>query len=122
VPDPQALATHVIDGLQAIATRAHAAGLKVIGATLLPFEGTLAAYSPEGEQARQQVNAWVRQGGAFDAVVDFDAALRDPARPRRMLPRYDSGDHIHPGSAGYRAMADAVPLALFGCAASGVRP
>lgn len=119
VPDPQVLATHVVAGLQAIAARAHAAGLKVIGATLLPFEGTLAAYSPAGERARQQVNAWIRHGGAFDAVVDFDATLRDPAHPKRMLPRYDSGDHIHPGSAGYRAMADAVPLALFGCEAPG---
>jgi lysophospholipase L1-like esterase len=121
VPDPQALATHVIGGLQAIADRAHAAGLKVIGATLLPFEGTVAAYSPAGERARQRVNRWIRRGGAFDAVVDFDAALRDPAHPRRMLPRYDSGDHIHPGSAGYRAMADAVPPALFGCVAPGAR-
>lgn len=121
VPAPQALAAHVIDGLQQIAGRAHAAGLKVIGATLLPFEGTLAAYSPAGEQARQRVNAWVRRGSAFDAVVDFDAVLRDPAHPQRMLPRYDSGDHIHPGSAGYRAMAAAVPLALFGCPASAAR-
>jgi lysophospholipase L1-like esterase len=120
VPDPQALATHVIGGLQVIADRAHAAGLKVVGATLLPFEGTLAAYSPQGERARQQVNAWIRRGSAFDAVVDFDAALRDPAHPRRMLPRYDSGDHLHPGSAGYRAMAEAVPPALFGCTATGV--
>jgi lysophospholipase L1-like esterase len=122
VPDPRALATHVIGGLQAVAGEAHAAGLKVIGATLLPFEGTLAAYSPEGERARQQVNTWIRRGDAFDAVVDFDAALRDPQHLRRMLPRYDSGDHLHPGSAGYRAMAGAVPLALFGCAASGARP
>jgi lysophospholipase L1-like esterase len=121
VPDPRALATHVIDGLQAIAGEAHAAGMKVIGATLLPFEGTLAAYSPEGERARQQVNAWIRRGSTFDAVVDFDAVLRDPAHPRRMLPRYDSGDHLHPGSVGYRAMADAVPLVLFGCATSGAR-
>lgn len=121
VPDPALLATHVIGGLQAIAGRAHAAGLKVIAGTLLPFEGTLAAYSPQGEQARQRVNAWIRGAKAFDAVVDFDAALRDPPHPRRMLPRYDSGDHIHPGSAGYRAMAEAVPLAPFGCPATGAR-
>ena len=121
LPDPQAMATHVMGGLAQIAAQAHAAGLKVIGATLLPFEGTLAAYSPAGEQARQRVNAWIREGRAFDAVVDFDAALRDPAQPRRLLPRYDSGDHLHPGTAGYRAMAAAVPLALFGCLPAGTR-
>ena len=65
------------------------------------------------EENRQTVNAWIRNGGAFDAVIDFDAATLDPANPAFFLPEYDSGDHLHPGDAGYAAMADAIDLALF---------
>jgi lysophospholipase L1-like esterase len=89
--------------------RAHARGIKVIGGTLLAFENDQ-FYTPEREALRQRVNYWIRYSGAFDAVVDFDKATRDPSRPTRLLPAYDSGDHIHPNDAGYRAMAYAIDL------------
>jgi lysophospholipase L1-like esterase len=93
-------------------TRAHAMGLKIIGCTLTPFEG--AAYSrPEGEAKRQAVNSFIRTGGWYDGVIDFDAATRDPNHPARFLPAYDSGDHLHPNDAGYQAMANAIDLSLF---------
>jgi lysophospholipase L1-like esterase len=90
---------------------AHAHGLTVIGGTITPWAGT-AVYHPDAdnEADRQRVNAWIRTPGHFDAVADFDAALRDPQHPDRLLPAYDSGDHLHPSPAGYKAMADAVPL------------
>lgn len=94
--------------------RAHAHGLKVYGATLTPDSGS-AYYHPnaEDEAARQAVNAWIRQPGHFDGFVDFDQTVRDPAHPSQLLPAFDSGDHLHPGPAGYRAMGEAVPLAWF---------
>lgn len=94
--------------------RARARGVKVIGATILPYVGT-PVYEPtaEFEADRQAVNAWIRAPGNFDAVIDFDAFMRDPARPDRMRPELDSGDHLHPSIAGYRAMAGHVPLRLF---------
>jgi lysophospholipase L1-like esterase len=94
--------------------RAHAHGLKVIGASILPYMGG-DYYHPtaENEADRQALNAWIRAPGHFDAVVDFDAALRDPAHPDRMRPEFDSGDHLHPSAAGYRAMAAAVAVSLF---------
>jgi lysophospholipase L1-like esterase len=101
--------TKITAGLAEIAARSHARGLRVLGGTLTPFEGC-SCYTPEEEETRQAVNAWIRTGGAFDAVVDFDAVVRDPADPHRMLPAYDSGDHLHPGDAGYAAMGDAVDL------------
>jgi lysophospholipase L1-like esterase len=81
----------------------------------MPFEDTTIPdfYSAAKEQKRQTVNRWIRSSGAFDAVIDFDQAVRDPARPTRMLPAYDSGDHLHPNDAGMAAMADAIPLELF---------
>ncbi|MEU6357337.1 SGNH/GDSL hydrolase family protein [Streptomyces sp. NPDC047072] len=103
----------IIAGLREIADRAHAAGLRVIGGTLTPFGG-FGPYDADKEAAREGVNSWIRSGGVFDAVVDFDAAVRDPADPQRMLPRYDSGDHLHPGDAGYQAMADAIDLRALG--------
>lgn len=106
-------ADQIIAGLHDIADRSHAAGLRVLGATLTPFEGW-GTYSPAQEGAREAVNTWIRDSGVFDAVVDFDAAVRDPADPHRMLPAYDSGDHLHPGDAGYRAMADSVDLNALG--------
>jgi lysophospholipase L1-like esterase len=74
---------------------------------------TSGSFSPEREAARQAVNAWIRGGGEFDAVIDFDAALRDPSRPEQLLPAYDCGDHLHPNDAGARALADAVPPRIF---------
>jgi lysophospholipase L1-like esterase len=87
----------------------------VYGATLTPFGGNEGYDDPAGlrEGARQRVNAWIRRSGRFDAVVDFDVAARDPAQPRRLAPAYDVGDHLHLNPAGYRALADAVPAALF---------
>lgn len=95
----------------------HVRGVRVTAGTVAPFEDALAGtpfaghYSPAKERLRQQLNDWIRTSGAFDAVVDFDAVLRDPAHPRRLRAAYDSGDHLHPGDAGYRAMADAVDVA-----------
>ena len=83
----------------------------MLGGTLVPFQGA-GYYTPDRENIRQALNTWIRTSGAFDGVVDFDAAIRDPANPGAMLPAYDSGDHLHPGDAGYQAMAAAVDLAL----------
>ncbi len=98
-----------------IVTRAHARGIRVYGATLTPFGGNLGYDDPGGcrEAARQEVNHWIRTGGRFDAVLDFDHAARDPAAPRRLLAAYDVGDHLHLNPAGYQALADAVPAVLF---------
>ncbi|KGF82042.1 hypothetical protein IA69_08915 [Massilia sp. JS1662] len=98
--------------LQLIA-RARTRGLQVIGATLLPFEGH-PYFTTARDALRQRANAWIRTAGAWDAVADFDAALRDPGRPTRLLPAYDGGDHLHPNDAGYEAMAKAIPLGWFG--------
>ena len=96
-----------------LASRARARGVCLIGATVTPYVGS-DYYHPEpaNEADRQELNAWIRDAGVFDAVVDFDAALRDPAQPQRLAPQYDSGDHLHPSLAGYRAMAGAVPLEM----------
>lgn len=94
-----------------IVGEAHARGIRVVGATLLPFKG-FAVWSPTLEQTREAVNAYIRTSGTFDAVVDFDKVMRDPSDPLRMRPAYDSGDHIHPDDAGYQAMGDAVGLRL----------
>ena len=108
-------ADDIIAGHQQIIRRAHALGLRIFGGTLTPFEGTAfpGYYSAAGEAKRSAVNAWIRGSGAYDGVIDFDAAARDPSHPTRLLPAYDSGDHLHPNDAGYQAMADAVNLALF---------
>ena len=81
-------------------------------ATLTPFEGAF-YYTSEGEAKRQALNKWIRSSGAYDGVIDFDQITRDPAAPTKILSAYDSGDHLHPGDAGYKAMGDAVDLALF---------
>jgi lysophospholipase L1-like esterase len=109
-------AAEMIAGLKQLALRARTRGIKIFGATLLTFEDETffpGAYTPEGEAKRQSVNAWIRTGGAFDAVIDFEAALRDPDHPTRMLPIYDCGDHLHPSDAGYRHLGDIIDLALF---------
>jgi len=108
-------ADEMIAGYRQFIERAHERGIAVYGATLLPFEDTTIArfYNAEKEVKRQAVNRWIRTGGAFDAVIDFDRAVRDPTRPTRILPTYDSGDHLHPSDAGMAAMANAIPLDLF---------
>ena len=103
-----------------LADRAHAHGVCLVGATITPYAGS-DYYHPNAanEADRQAVNSWIRSSGVFDAIADFDAAIRDPAQPQRLGKDYDSGDGLHPGPAGYRAMADAVPLALLRhCAAA----
>ena len=116
-----AAAADIIAGHRQIIERAHAMGLKVFGGTLTPFQAFLPGvyYSAEGEAKRQVVNQWIRTSNAYDAVIDFDRALRDPANPAVMRPAYDSGDHLHPNDAGYQAMADAVDLSLFGIRSRG---
>jgi lysophospholipase L1-like esterase len=105
----------MIAGYRQLIERAHAKGIAAYGATLTPFEGTIfpGYYSPEKEQLREAVNNWIRSSDAFDAVIDFDRAVRDPSHPTRMLPAYDSGDHLHPNDLGMQAMANAIPLELF---------
>jgi lysophospholipase L1-like esterase len=105
-------ADELIAGYLQLIARARLRGLRAIGATITPFEGQ-AYYTPAREAARQRANDWIRNGGAWDAVVDFDQVLRDPAQPGRLNPAYDSGDHLHPNDAGYQLMAQAVPLSLF---------
>ena len=105
----------IIAGLQQIIERAHEKGLTVIGCTLTPFAVAKIPgyYSPEKDAKRHAVNDWIRNSGKFDAVVDFDKATQDPQNPSQFLPAYDSGDHLHPGDAGYKAMGAAVDLSLF---------
>lgn len=103
----------IIAGYRTLIDRAHGASMAVIGATLPPFSGYASPYfSADNEAKRQAVNAWIRTSGAYDAVVDFDAALRDPASPDRLQPSLDSGDHLHPSDAGYSAMANAFDLTV----------
>ena len=102
----------LIWGYRQIIARAHAHGIKVIGATIMPEEGVPTA-SERGEQIRQTVNRWIRANGNFDAVVDFDMTVRDPQRPVRLKQQFDPGDHIHPDDAGNQAMADAFDLSVF---------
>ncbi|RVU05654.1 SGNH/GDSL hydrolase family protein [Novosphingobium umbonatum] len=110
----QRLVANMIAAYRQIIARAHARGVKVIGATIMPFMGT-AFYHPDAqnEADRQNVNDWIRAKGHFDAVIDFDAITRDPAHPDRLLPTYDKGDFLHPGPQGYRAMGEAIDLTLF---------
>ncbi|MDN4058929.1 SGNH/GDSL hydrolase family protein [Massilia sp. YIM B02769] len=117
-------AQDLIAGYRQLISRAHAKGIPVYGATLTPFEGTIfpGYYSPEKEAVRQAVNNWIRGSDEFDAVIDFDRAVRDPANPTRMLPAYDSGDHLHPNDLGMQAMANAIPLALFRSSGAALAP
>jgi lysophospholipase L1-like esterase len=102
----------LIHGYRQLIARAHGNGLKVIGATILPYEGA-AYFTPEGEASRQTINEWIRKSGAFDAVIDLDLAIRDPEKPTRMRAAWHAGDWLHPNDAGYRAIGDAVDLDLF---------
>lgn len=122
--EPAVRAPRMIEGFRQLIAMAHAHNVRIVGATIAPNEHALAGtpleghHSPEKEKVRQAVNQWIRESGAFDAVVDFDALLRDPAHPSRMKAALDSGDHLHPGDAGYKAMAAAIDLeALLGTAA-----
>jgi len=112
---PRTTAAEIIAAYKQLITRAHAAGLRIYGCTLTPFEGTTfpGYYAPDKEPVREAVNDWIRTSGWFDAVIDFDQATRDPSHPTRLLPAYDSGDHLHPNDIGYQAMAAAVDLRLF---------
>jgi lysophospholipase L1-like esterase len=114
-PSDEVSAEEIEAGLTQFVSRAHEKGIKVMGATLTPFEGTTIEgfYSPEKEVKRQAVNHWIRTSHTYDAVVDFDAAVRDPSHPARMLPAYDGGDHLHPSDLGHQVMGNAVPLGFF---------
>ena len=112
-PTPEApTADDLIAAYRQFIDMAHTHGIKVIGCTLTPYVG--AGYARDsGEAVREAVNTFIRTGGAFDAVVDFDTATRDSADPKRIRAAFDPGDHLHPNDAGYQAMADAVDLAIF---------
>jgi len=104
-------AEEIVAGLQQIAVRAHEHGIRVFGGTVTPFEGTN-SFDADGETVRQDVNKWIRTTKVFDGIFDFDALMRDPVRPSRLRDLYDSGDHVHPNPAGYKAMADSISLAV----------
>jgi lysophospholipase L1-like esterase len=115
-PEEEVTAPQMIAGLQQLAVRGQSRGVTVIGGTLTPFENETflpGAWNPRREAVRQAVNDWLRKSDVFDAIADFDRALRDPDHPTRMLPIYDCGDHLHPSDLGYRAMGDAIDLSLF---------
>jgi lysophospholipase L1-like esterase len=110
----QALVKRVLSAYEQIILRAHEHGLRAYGATITPYTGS-EYYHPDqfSEADRQAVNAWIRTPGHFDSVIDFDAVVRDPNSPNRLLPAFDCGDHLHPSPAGYKAMGNAIPLSLF---------
>jgi lysophospholipase L1-like esterase len=105
-------APDLIAGLRTVAERARRAGIRVIGATITPYGCDEGCFGPEQEAVRQEVNAWIRSSPLLDGVADFDAVIRDPADPSRVLPAYQA-DHLHPNIAGQKAMADSIDLALF---------
>ena len=110
----EAFVARVLAAYQQVIARAHAHGLRVYGATITPYVGSGYYHpGPLSEADRQAVNAWIRTAGHFDAVIEFDSVVRDPAHPDQLLPAYDCGDHLHPSPAGYKAMAESIPLSLF---------
>ncbi len=111
-PDAGLTAADLIGALDQMILRAHTHGIAVIGCTLTPYHGA-GYYTENGEAIRKAVNDWIRTGGAFDGVVDFEAAVRDPNHPDTFLPADDPGDHLHPNDAGYKVMGDAIDLKLF---------
>jgi lysophospholipase L1-like esterase len=108
-------AQEIINAYRQLISRAHARGIKVIGATITPCEGVdiPGYYSEAKETVRGTVNKWIRTSGAFDGIIDFDTVVRDPDHPTRLLPKFASKDHLHPNDAGYKAMADSIDLNLF---------
>jgi lysophospholipase L1-like esterase len=122
--EPPMTAPRMIAAYRQLIAQARARNVRIIGATLPPFEGALHGtpfdgyYTPAKDGIRRAINQWLRDSGEFDAVTDLDAALRDPQHPARLLPRYDSGDHLHPGDAGYEAVAAAVAATLESSAAA----
>lgn len=114
-PEHTALVQQILAAYEQIVTRARTHGIKVIGGTITPYVGSDYYHpSPADEADREAVNQWIRVPGHFDAIIDFDAVTRDPEHPDRFRPAFDSGDHLHPSPAGYAAMANAIPLSLFG--------
>ncbi|MFO1028156.1 MAG: SGNH/GDSL hydrolase family protein [Acetobacteraceae bacterium] len=114
--EEEANAPAMIAGLKQFALRAHAAGVKIFVGTITPFENETflpGAWNPAREAVREAVNAWIRGNDMFDAVIDFDEAVRDPERPSSMLPVWDCGDHLHQSDAGYNHMGDVIDLSLF---------
>jgi lysophospholipase L1-like esterase len=111
-PAEAVTADDIIAALRQLVLRSHAKDIAVIGGTITAFAGS-SSYSPEGEAMRLKVNEWIRSGGIFDGVVDFDRATRDPVDPTRLQAAADSGGHLHPNDAGYALMGDAIDLALF---------
>jgi lysophospholipase L1-like esterase len=118
--EPAPTPDEIIAGYEQLIARAHAHHMRILGATLTPFEDTFHGkplfgyYSEAKEAKRQAVNQWIRTSGAFDGVIDFDAATRDPNNQRHIRAEFDSGDHLHPQDTGYKAMADSVDLGLLG--------
>ena len=112
-PEQDVSASDVIGALTQLVERAHLHGLRVMGATITPTLGCPDCGGEKGEEIRQAVNAWIRTESPYDAIVDFDQVVRDPAEPRQLKPEFDCGDHLHPGDAGYRAMAEAIDLGFF---------
>jgi lysophospholipase L1-like esterase len=111
-PEDDITALHLETAMKQIADAAHEHGIKAFGATITPYGG--AGYSSDkGEQIREDVNNWIRTSGAFDGVVDFDKITQDPANPTHFNAAYDSGDHLHPNDAGYKAMGEGIDLQLF---------
>jgi lysophospholipase L1-like esterase len=110
--NPTPTAQDLIAAHKQLIDRARTRGIVILGATLTPFEGAM-YFTQVGEAKRQALNEWIRTSRAYDGVIDFDEATRDPSHPARFLLQYDCGDHLHPSDAGYKAMADAIDLALF---------
>jgi len=111
-PNGGVTADDLIAGHKQLIDRAHERGLRILGATLTPYEGA-AYFTQEGEAKRQALNQWIRTSGAYDGLIDFDMVVRDASAPTKINPTFDSGDHLHPNDAGYKAMGEAVDLRLF---------
>ncbi len=111
--EPAATAQDIIAGYAQMIAKARARGLKVYGATLMPFQGFDMYYNARSDADRIAVNQWIRTPGNFDGVIDFDEIARDPKNPVRLSARIDGGDHLHPSASGYKVMADAIDLSLF---------
>jgi lysophospholipase L1-like esterase len=112
-PDQEVSAGEIIEGMRNLIAPAHAKGIRIYGGTLPPLQGSR-FFTAAGEAKRQAVNDWIRTSGEFDALIDFDVALKDPTNPLRLRLEFDSGDHLHPNDAGYEVMAEAIDLSLFG--------